>query len=60
MEQEVEKQKAIAQETRKRRRYIECCSCYKQFSSYCINGLFTYLADHTALPQYIKDHDTVT
>ena len=57
MEQEVEKQKPIAQEPRKRRRYIECRSCNKRFGSCCINGLFTYLTDHTALPQYIKDHD---
>ena len=58
MEQEVEKQKAIAQEPTKRRRYIECRSCNKRFGSCCINGLFTYLTDHTTLHHYIKDHDT--
>ena len=58
MEQEVEKQKATPPKTRTRKRYIECRSCHKRFGSYCINRLFTYLMDHTALPQYIKDHDT--
>ena len=58
MKQEIEKQKAIAQETSIRRRYIKCCSCLKRSGSCCINGLFTYLTNHTTLPQYIKDHDT--
>ena len=58
MEQEIEKQKVMVQETIIRRRYIKCRSCFKRFGSCCINGLFTYLTNHTALPQYIKDNDT--